>query len=321
MNRRLAFRGGIAALVLGSAAGLGCYTGSSTDTNRLPDPNGDVSPTDPSGPGGPGGPAGDGGAATHTPRGLPCDVAALVATKCMECHGAVPSGGAQNRLLTYEDFTALPSDPTFKSVAELAVFRMKSSTRPMPPDGTIDQPSIATLENWVKAGLPRGSCGETSSPDGGGSDNPPPPDDDGGDSHQPGTSFCHSGLLVPEPEDPSALMRPGEACLTCHHLPEEQGPDFPVIGTVYPTDHEPDDCRGVPDATVVIVDASGFTHTLTTNASGNFYTEDPVPLPYRALVSRGGELREMQTPQWNGNCNFCHTEWGSNGAPGRINIP
>ena len=316
MKRTLAFRSAVATLVLGSAAGLGCYTGSSTDTNRLPDPKVTLSGTDPSKPGASTDPP---DASTHTPRGLPCDVAAVVAARCMQCHGAVPSGGAQNRLLTYEDFAAQASDPTFKSVAELALSRMTSSSRPMPPDGSIDAKSVAVVDQWVKAGLPRGSCGEAShgDPDGGG---PSPDDPDGGAPPEPGTSWCHSGLLIPEPEDPSELMRPGEACITCHSLPTQQGPLFEIAGTVYPTQHEPDDCRGVPDTNVIIVDASGFVHTLTTNSSGNFHFDEQLPRPYRALVTRGGELREMQSPQWNGDCNSCHTEWGASSAPGRISI-
>jgi hypothetical protein len=323
MKQALGFRVVVAALGLGSAVAFGCYTGPGAGANPV-DPGDGVDGTDPAKPGrtnghdaGRTGDPGDAG--VQTPRGMPCDVAAVVAANCMECHGAVPSGGAVNRLLTYEDFAAKPSDPSFGSVAELALSRMKSSSRPMPPSGNVDRDSLSVLEGWVSQGLPRGSCAGTDHDAG---TNPPPGDDDDDNTNPPPTSQCTNGMVV-DAGNPGELMRPGETCITCHNANE--GPLFEVGGTIYPTLHEPDDCAGTTGSTtgtkVLIIDGTGFVHSLDPNASGNFFLYDQLPRPYRALVVRGRSLKEMETPQWNGDCNSCHTEWGSGGAPGRISIP
>jgi hypothetical protein len=307
-------------LGFGSAVAFGCYTGPGTDAHGPDEPQGGFDGTDPA-PAANGkgkGTTAHGDAATETPRGLPCDVAAVIAANCMECHGAVPAGGARNRLLTYEDFAAPPSDPTLGSVAELCLSRMKSTSRPMPPSGSgaIDQESLTVFARWVGAGLPRGMCAEAPS-DGGAPDDPPADAPDSGVPNDPPVSRCTNGI-VPDAGDYSELMRPGEACITCHTA--QDGPLFEIAGTVYPTLHEPIDCRGAAGTTVVIIDATGAVHNLKTNESGNFFFDDQVPRPYRALVVRSGSLVEMQAPQTNGDCNSCHTEWGD-GAPGRISIP
>ena len=74
------------------------------------------------------------------------------------------------------------------------------------------------------------------------------------------------------------------------------------------------------DAKVLLIDASGGVHTMNTNRAGNFALATSFPRPYRALVIRGSNFREMKTPQTDGDCNGCHTEWGKR-APGRITTP
>jgi hypothetical protein len=39
------------------------------------------------------------------------------------------------------------------------------------------------------------------------------------------------------------------------------------------------------------------------------------------MVVKGNEVREMKTPQYDGDCNGCHSEWGDSGAPGRVMAP
>src|SRR4051812_45483555 len=83
------------------AAATGCYTGSAVDTNRAPDaPSAEVDGTEP-GSQNPGTTPAD-----SAPVGVPCDVADFLKTQCSECHGAKPSGGAPNRLLSWEDLSA-----------------------------------------------------------------------------------------------------------------------------------------------------------------------------------------------------------------------
>jgi hypothetical protein len=110
-------------------------------------------------------------------------------------------------------------------------------------------------------------------------------------------------------------MRPGDDCGNCH--------SFFVAGTVYPTAHEPLLCDGTTAAgtTVVITDATGAVTSLTLSSAGNFYSDAVVATPFQAEVVYNGLIREMATPQVNGDCNSCHTEQGASGAPGRIMLP
>jgi hypothetical protein len=119
-------------------------------------------------------------------------------------------------------------------------------------------------------------------------------------------------------------MAPGEACISCHQSQRGEAPVFTVAGTVYPTAHEPNDCNGsaAGAVSVVLVDANGNSVTLQVNSAGNFtYRALSFATPYTAKVVSGSNERVMATAQTNGDCNGCHSETGSNGAPGRIMAP
>lgn len=312
MNLRIAY----VPLTLALAALAACYTGSAVDTNRPP-----ATDTDGTNP-----PPGSGGAdeveggtnkSPVKPMGLPCDVAELITSSCAECHGSTPSGGAPNRLLTYEDFSASIEGDEGTSMAEASLLRMKSTKRPMPPTGKLAPEKIAVFERWVSSGLPRGSCGEPKPDDDGGA--PSQPDSGGKDAGGPdASSVCSSGTFSPQSTGASALMKPGRACIKCHSA--TGGPAFELAGTVYEELHEPNDCHGAANVKVLIIDATGATHTMTTNAAGNFTRLTSIARPYRAMIIKGNSVREMKTPQTDGDCNGCHTEWG-NRAPGRIMVP
>jgi len=130
---------------------------------------------------------------------------------------------------------------------------------------------------------------------------------------------CTSGTTWRSGTGPT--MRPGEACISCHS--SSGGPSLAVAGTVYPTAHEPDDCNGAgnADAVVVITDANGQEHMLSVNQAGNFTLSDTLALPYTAKVVVGSASRAMGSSKSTGDCNSCHTQSGSNGAPGRIVLP
>ena len=104
---------------------------------------------------------------------------------------------------------------------------------------------------------------------------------------------------------------------------EGEGPLFAIAGTVYPTAHEPNYCMatGAAGAVVEISDSSGAVHSLTVNTSGNFYYEGAIAYPYAAKVLFEGRERAMNAVQTSGDCNGCHTQSGSQGAPGRILLP
>jgi hypothetical protein len=116
--------------------------------------------------------------------------------------------------------------------------------------------------------------------------------------------------------------------VACHQ--RDDGPNFRVGGTVYPTGHEPSRCNGsaAQGAVVTVTDSRGRTVTAQVNAAGNFYSSgrDLIP-PFRAKVSFNGKERLMIGAVPVGDCNSCHTQNGTTTvtggpkAPGRIVLP
>jgi hypothetical protein len=166
----------------------------------------------------------------------------------------------------------------------------------------------------ASGGLPSGGSATGGLPSGGSAS--------GGQSSGGGASdpfsvpeTCTSGTTWRSGTGPT--MRPGEACFSCHSS------GFAIAGTVYPTGHEPDDCNGAGSAgaLVVVTDANGQEHELTVNQAGNFTLSGSLAVPYTARVVLGTAERAMGSSQSSGNCNGCHTQSGSNGAPGRIVLP
>ena len=138
---------------------------------------------------------------------------------------------------------------------------------------------------------------------------------------------CTSGVMWTLGDVGSADMNPGMACDTCHTLGgSASGYEFDVAGTVYPTAHEPDECDGTATATVVITDAKQTVHMLAVNSAGNFYNFDylgvgAIPTPFTVKVVDSSGSRAMIAPLTSGDCNICHTEQGTQGAPGRVLAP
>jgi hypothetical protein len=182
-----------------------------------------------------------------------------------------------------------------------AIVWMKDAQKPMPPSGNVPAAQVAILEQWIASGLPKGTCGGTSAS----FDRP---------------STCSSNQRWSRGE--GSTMAPGQSCISCHS--QDEGPRHAFAGTVYPTAHEPDNCLGVNGSSsvqVVITGADGRILTLPVNRSGNFAIRTRVATPYTAKVVSNGKERQMATPQTNGDCNSCHTETGSNKAPGRVMTP
>jgi hypothetical protein len=136
----------------------------------------------------------------------------------------------------------------------------------------------------------------------------------GGSGGSTATQVCTSGVYWQGLPGPN--MDPGDTCQTCHST-------FQVAGTVYPTADEPTDCNGVPgdNLSVVITDADGNVQTLTVNDAGNFYSTQKVVFPFHAKVISKTAERDMVLTQSTGDCNYCHSPTGMNGAPGRIMSP
>lgn len=272
------------------------------------------------------GPGGDDAGSTGTGGdvGLPCDLRDLLQSKCVECHGATPTQGATTSLVTYDDLMkASPTHPS-ENEAQVSLARMTNAAPAMPPlPATATSADVATLKNWIDAGTPHGTCSTSTGTlsDGGTIVIP-----DAGDDYDTPT-VCTSGTTWTLGETKSNDMEPGLECHTCHVVGgKASGKEFDMSGTVYPTAHEPDLCNGVGGATVVITDKNGNQTSLSVNEVGNFWHDDAVGFlkiatPYTAVVKVGGKTRAMVTPQTDGNCNHCHTEAGTESAPGRVMMP
>ena len=129
---------------------------------------------------------------------------------------------------------------------------------------------------------------------------------------------CAGGQLWTGGDSGSPNMHPGVACIKCHA--ENDGPSFKLAGTVF-SSNEPDDCLGAKDTSIVVTGADGKSIKMAANEAGNFYSNLALTMPYRAMVVSGGKTKVMLGEQVSGDCNSCHTEKGSNGAPGRITLP
>lgn len=168
------------------------------------------------------------------------------------------------------------------------------------------------------------TAGSTSGASGSGSDS-------ASGSGTGGADMCSSKVYWTMGDLESPLMHPGRACLDCHsqQVGEDVANMLAVAGTVYPTAHEPDECNGVNASagvvTVQITTADAKVLTLPVNGAGNFMYDQlengPIMFPITAKVLRGGKEMVMASPQMSGDCNSCHTEAGTNGAPGRILAP
>lgn len=232
-----------------------------------------------------------------------------VLASCQTCHSSPPTGGASSSLMTRKQLMARSASDPSKTVAQVSLDRMQDAKNPMPPSGVASAGDVAKLDAWIKAGMPGGDCG-------------------GGTNVFAGGSVCTSGKTYTGKEDNN--MRPGEACNACHKKEREK--TFALAGTIYPTGHEPNDCVGVTDGSVVVVVTDGTGKETKIPASprnnGNFVLERATftkPVHVRVESADGSKKRimaaELNLAGGDGDCNTCHTEAGANKAPGRIAAP
>lgn len=220
-------------------------------------------------------------------------------------------------LVTAKDLRAASKSDPSRTVAELCVERMRNAADPMPPGGPLpDAQVVNALEKWIQSGFTDSGC-STSKP----TEVTPNPTTS---TTFTGASVCTSGTHYVARGGGSATMHPGMGCMDCHG--SGKAPAFAIAGTVYPTGHEPTDCNGSSGngvLKVILTDSAKKTVTLSVNSVGNFYyaAQNGLTPPYQVKVQSGNQERVMATTAPNGNCNSCHTESGTNGAPGRIAAP
>lgn len=249
-----------------------------------------------------------------------CRVQALLQNHCGSCHSSSRPTVGSVSLATYDDLMAPSGGDASLRVIDDALARMRSDIDPMPPKpaAPVAQADLAFVEAWLQQGA-AADCTPDGEPKPGIYDTP---------------TVCTSDRYWTHGDDESPKMHPGRACIACHsgsseeEAEEDEGPQFWLAGTVYPTAHEPDECNGIDGSRtgtkIEIVDADGKVLILSVNAAGNFYYEKeagPLTLPYVAKVLHDGRERAMVTPQRNGDCNSCHTLNGDKQAPARILLP
>ena len=239
---------------------------------------------------------------------LPCDVAQAL-SQCQACHGSPLAASAPFTLMTYQDLTQASPQYPDQTVAQRVVARMGDPNFPMPPNplGPAAQTDIDTIQAWIDAGYPGGTCS---------------PDPNGGTNPFATDPVCTNGKSTIN--FGSQNMFPGEACVSCHKA--NFGPTLTIAGTVYPTAHEPNDCKGVnvSGAQIILTDSTNKVVTINVNSAGNFYSQTSIKAPYTVRLTYQGRERDMTglvTAPTDGDCNVCHTESGAQGAPGRILLP
>lgn len=264
--------------------------------------------------------SGDSGAAA--PTGVPCGVATMLAANCTGCHSDPPITGALAGLVTYADLMATSHEVPTENEAQLSLSRMTNSSSPMPPGGVLSASDVATLQNWINAGYPMGSCGSAgpsgSSPDGGA---------DGAGAPVSPPSTTASGVFANAAAFSAGSSVSGHhnAGLNCMSSCHNHG--FTFAGTLVDSTG-----AGVGGAEVRLVDATGqatSVYTATGSSQGNFYSTHafvgPAHVGARNAVSTQNMLTAIQTTaqapaSTGGACNACHcTGAGCTIAP--IHLP
>ena len=223
----------------------------------------------------------DGGAAG---AGIPCDVAALFATKCVSCHSDPPVGGSLSGLVTVADLLATAKEDATKNEAQLSLARMKNAASPMPPR-SVGNPAtpaeIAAVEGWIRGNY-AGSCAGMGAP-------PPPPT----------SVFTGAGAFVGRTT--SSTHNAGQNCMgSCHDH------SFTFAGTL--TDGAG---NGVAGAEVRLVDGSGTAITVHTGPEGNFHSTIPFAGAAHVGARTASNTVDMVSTITNGGCNGCHATGGT----------
>jgi hypothetical protein len=149
-------------IALALAAGCDAQPLSRLDPKAPIDPHGmAMNPNNPSNPSNPSNP----NPSLPPVAGLPCSVDQVLAAKCRDCHGAVPSFGAPMPLVTYADLVAPAKSAPNKKVYELVGERIVNESRPMPPTEELASEERVALYAWLNEGAPSGEmCDPTEVP-------------------------------------------------------------------------------------------------------------------------------------------------------------
>ena len=118
------------------------------------------------------------------------------------------------------------------------------------------------------------------------------------------------------------LHRPGQPCLLCHDGKVGDPGEFSVAGTIFlnATGATP-----APGVVVTLTSANGATHTLTSNAAGNFYASPgqfTPAYPMSVVLTSSSTVVRMSTLIGRaGACATCHQDPAGPSSAGHIFVP
>jgi hypothetical protein len=265
----------------GGSGGSGDAGGASSSSSGGSSSGGSSSGGSGSGGSSSGGSSSSGGAGT-----LPCDVATLFAAHCTTCHANPPQQGSLSSLITYSDLMAVSKEDATKNEAQLSLSRMQNAQSPMPPASVNDPATaaeITTLQNWINAGYPKGSCADAGPPPSGVFQGQPP-------YQAPGsTDQSHNA---------------GKDCLSCHN--GQGDPElFAIGGTIFDGNNNP-----VVGAEVRLVDANNVGFSVYSDQGGNFHSKGSFVSPAHVGARNAQNTSDMVATITYGGCNKCHCTGG-----------
>jgi hypothetical protein len=218
--------------------------------------------------------------------GIPCNVAAVLAAKCVSCHSDPPINGSLSGLVTLADLMATSKEDATKNEAQLSLQRMQGTPSPMPPASLANPATaadIAAFQSWINGGY-TGSCADAGSPPPAGVDPfagaPAFASQVGPDSHNAGQN-CMGG---------------------CHNH------GFTFAGTLVDAAG-----NGVAGAEVRLLDTSGVAVSVYTGPNGNFHSSATFTAPAHvgARDATNKALMVTALAASNGGCNGCHATGGT----------
>jgi hypothetical protein len=240
----------------------------------------------------------------------------MLANNCTGCHSDPPMASALAGLVTYADLMATSHEDPSKNEAQLSLSRMQNASSPMPPGGVPSAADVTTLQNWINAGYPQGSCGTTGG--------------DGGASSGGSSGGGSSGVFANAPpfsaQTGKSTHNAGQDCMGCHTGGGTNAPPaFEFGGTVYDGSG-----KAVVGAEVRFVDAKGNAVSVYTGPSGTFYKggtgfAGPAHIGVRDATSTQDMMTALQSgaqspASTGGACSACHcTGSGCTMAP--IHLP
>jgi hypothetical protein len=222
--------------------------------------------------------------------GLPCDVATVLASKCTSCHSDPPINNSLAGLMTHADLLATAKEDPTKNEAQLSLVRMQNTASPMPPAALNAPPTasdISTLQSWISAGYPTGSCGS-----------------DGGTPIEAGPSIVVFDVFQGKPFAPgtgSNSHNAGQDCMRCHAGGGDDAPKFSLGGTIYDLTGNP-----VGGAEIRVADQNGAAFSVYSGSNGTFHSSTTFSASAHVGARTATTANTMISLLSYGGCSKCH---------------